>query len=131
MTEAEKTADKKRRTFEAQLRYRDANKEQILAKQRERRAADPVKTRLEGQKSMKRWKERNPERAIAKQVLRYEAVGDHERAKARERARERRARDPEAAREADRQYQEQHRERIRAQRRARYERSKLANAAHD
>jgi hypothetical protein len=44
----------------AQQRYRHANKEKVLAKQRERRAADPVKTRLEGQKSMKRWKERNP-----------------------------------------------------------------------
>jgi hypothetical protein len=60
MTEAEKAEDKKRRSREAQQRYRDANKEKILAKQRERRAADPVKTRLEGQKSMKRWKERNP-----------------------------------------------------------------------
>jgi hypothetical protein len=130
MTEAEKAEDKRRRNCEAQRRYRAANREEILAKQRECRAANPAKTRLQGQQSMKRWKERNAERAIAKQVLRYEAVGDHERAKARERARERRARDPEAARETDRQYQEQHRERIRAQRRARYERSKLANAPH-
>jgi hypothetical protein len=130
ITEAEKAEDKRRRNREAQQRYRDANREKILAKQRECRAANPAKTRLQGQQSMKRWKERNPERAIAKQVLRYEAVGDHERAKARERARERRARDPEAVREADRQYQEQHRERIKAQRRARYERSKSVNAAH-
>ena len=131
MTDAERAEDRKRRVYEAQLRYRDANREKILAKQRECRAADPAKTRLQGQQSMKRWKERNPERAIAKQVLRYEAVGDHERAKARQRARERRERDPEAVREADRQYQELHRERIKAQRRARYARSKSANATHD
>ncbi len=129
MTEVERAEDKRRRNCEAQRRYREANREKILARQRESRAADPAKTRLQGQQSMKRWKERNPERAIAKQVLRYEAMGDHERAKARERARERRARDPDAAREADRLYRAQHRERIKAQRRARYERSKSANAA--
>jgi hypothetical protein len=129
MTEAEKVADKKRRNREAQERYREANREKILARQREYRAANPEKTRLQREQSMKRWKERNPEKAIAKYVLRYEAVGDRERAASRLRAQERRERDREAAREYDRKYRAENLERMRAQARARYARRKQLKAA--
>lgn len=127
----DETEDKKRRNREAAQRYREANREKILAKQRERRAADPAKARLQREQAMKRWKERNPDRAIAKHVLRYEAVAERERAEARQRARERRARDPEAAREADRQYRARNLDRMRAQARARYARKKAAKARHE
>ena len=128
MTEAEKLADMKRRNREAQARYRKANREKMLAKQREYRAANPEKTRLQREQSMKRWKERNPEKAIASYVLRYEAVGDRERAAARQRAQERRERDREAAREADRKYRAENLEKMRAQARARYARRKQLKA---
>ncbi len=129
MRDAEKVADKKQRNREAQQRYRDANRQQILAAQRERRAANPEKARLQREQSMKRWKERNPEKVIAKYVLRYEAVGDRERAAARLRSQERRERDREAAREADRQYRAQNLERMRAKARERYARKKQLEAA--
>ena len=127
----DETEDKKRRNREAAQRYREVNREKILAKQRERRAADPAKARLQREQAMKRWKERNPDRAIAKHVLRYEAVAEKEREAARQRSRERRARDPEAAREADRQYRAQNLDRMRAQARARYARKKAASASHE
>lgn len=129
MTEEEKIVGKKRKNREAQQRYRQVNRDKVLALQRERRAANPEKTRLQREQSMKRWKERNPEKAIAKHVLRYEAVGDRERAAARLRSKERRERDREAAREAERQYRAQNLERMRAQARARYARKKQLKAA--
>lgn len=129
MSEAERLADKKRRIRESQERYRQANREKILAMQRERRAANPEKTRLQREQSMKRWKERNPERAIAKHVLRYEAVAERERAEAKKRSQERRERDREAAREYDRKYRLENLDRMRAQARARYARRKQSKAA--
>jgi hypothetical protein len=61
--------------------------------------------------------------------LRYEAVGDRERAAARLRAQERRERDREAAREYDRKYRVENLERMRALARARYARRKQSKAA--
>lgn len=124
MTEEERIADHKRRKREASARYREKNREKILAIQREKRQADPEKARARRRHDMAIWRERHPEKYIAKNVLRREAYAEEERAAARIRAREKRAKDPEAVREYDRQWRLKNLDRMREKGRLRYAKKK-------